>query len=87
MNAHMHTPQCKQLLSHISDYVDGDLPPELCVTIAEHIKDCENCWIVVNTLRKTIEIYKNTSSYSELPEDVRERLFLKLHLDEYLKKD
>jgi anti-sigma factor (TIGR02949 family) len=85
MNEHVHTPQCKQLLSHISDYVDGDLPPELCFSIAEHLENCENCRIVVNTLRKTIEIYKNTSSNSELPEDVRERLYLKLHLDEYLK--
>jgi predicted anti-sigma-YlaC factor YlaD len=86
MSEHVHTPQCKQLLSHISDYVDGDLPPELCVTIAEHLKNCENCRIVVDTLKKTIEIYKETTPLSELPEDVRERLFLKLHLDEHLAK-
>jgi len=87
MSEHVHTTECKQLMSNLSDYLDGDLQPELCVTIAEHMKNCENCRIVVNTLRKTIEIYKNTPSNTELPEDVRERLFLKLHLDEYLKKD
>jgi predicted anti-sigma-YlaC factor YlaD len=87
MSEHVHKTECKQLLSHLSDYIDGDLQPELCVTIAEHMKNCENCRIVVNTLRKTIEIYQNTPSKTELPEDVRERLFLKLQLDEYLEKD
>ena len=85
MSEHVHTPQCKQLLGNLSDYIDGDLQPELCVAIAEHLKNCENCRIVVDTLRKTVEIYrKTTPSLSELPGEVRERLFIKLHLDEYL---
>ncbi len=86
MSEHVHTPQCKQLLSNLSDYLDGDLQPELCITIEEHLLNCENCRIVVNTLKKTIEIYQNAPS-SELPSDVRERLFFKLQLNEYLKKD
>jgi predicted anti-sigma-YlaC factor YlaD len=86
MSEHVHTPRCKQLMRNLSEYVDGDLPSELCVKIEEHLKDCDNCRIVVNTLRKTIEIYKKSSPLSELPEDVRERLFFKLQLDEYRNK-
>lgn len=87
MSEHVHTPQCKQLMSNLSDYIDGDLQSELCRTIEEHLLNCENCQIVVNTMKKTIEIYKNAPSSSELPQDVRERLFFKLQLDDYLKKD
>jgi predicted anti-sigma-YlaC factor YlaD len=86
MNEHEHSPQCKQLMRNLSEYVDGDLTPELCVKIEEHLMDCDNCRVVVNTLRKTIEIYKKSTPLSNLPDDVRERLFFKLQLDEYLRK-
>ncbi len=86
MSEHVHTPQCKQLLGNLSDYIDGDLQAELCAEIDEHLKNCENCRIVVNTLRKTVEIYEQTSLKSELPVAVRERLFVRLDLQDYLRK-
>jgi predicted anti-sigma-YlaC factor YlaD len=86
MSEHVHTPQCKQLLGNLSDYIDGDLQAELCAEIDEHLKNCENCRIVVNTLRKTVEIYEQASLKSDLPASVRERLFIKLDLQDYVKK-
>jgi len=87
MNEHVHTPNCQQLLGNLSEYIDGDLQAELCAEIEEHIKGCDNCRIVVNTLRKTVEIYEQTSAISsDLPDPIRERLFLKLNLEDFLKK-
>jgi len=34
---------------------------------------CHNCYVVCDTTRKTIEIYRNQELY-ELPEDLRGRL-------------
>lgn len=87
MSQHIHDPQCEQLLGSLSDYIDGELQAELCSLIERHLQQCDNCRIVVNTLRKTIELYRQTSAPSELPGSVRERLFLKLELEDYLKKD
>jgi anti-sigma factor RsiW len=86
MSEHEHSPQCKQLLGSISEYIDGELQEELCALLEAHLEDCENCRIVVNTLRKTVELYKETTSEVELPGEVRERLFLKLQLDDLVKK-
>ena len=86
MSEHIHTPQCKQLLGNLSEYIDRDLQAELCAEIEKHLKDCDNCRVVVNTLRKTIELYKETTSEADLPGEVRERLFLKLQLDDFLMK-
>ena len=86
MNEHVHTPQCKQILGSLSEFIDGRLQAELCAEIEEHLKDCDNCRIVVNTLRKTVELYEQTSEQIELPNLVRERLFLKLDLKDFLKK-
>ena len=87
MSEHVHTPQCKQLLGSLSEYIDGELQAELCAAIEEHLKDCDNCRIVVNTLRKTVELYEQTAEPAGLPAAVRERLFLKLELKDYLKKE
>lgn len=86
MSEHIHSPQCKQILGSLSDYIDGELGVELCSIIEQHLEGCDNCRIVVNTLRKTVELYRQTSGPAELPGSVRERLFLKLELEEYLKK-
>lgn len=86
MSEHQHSPQCQQLLGSLSEYIDGELQAELCAALEAHLQECENCRVVVNTLRKTIELYKETSAPDELPGAVRERLFVKLQLEDYVKK-
>lgn len=72
------------MLNSLSDYVDGDLPQELCDEIELHMNDCDNCRIVVDTLSKTISLYQTSSEPAVVPEDVRQRLFHRLDLDEFL---
>lgn len=77
---HAHDLNCSRIRQHLSDYIDGDLEPALCNIIDDHIKDCTNCQIVINTLRKTITLYKSEGQSTVLPEDVRQRLFAKFNL-------
>ena len=82
---HGENQSCSQLLSTLSEYVDGSLNAELCADLERHMKDCQRCRIVVNTMKKTVELYQETGEETQLPEDVRERLFLRLNLEDYLK--
>jgi len=79
---------CHDLLANISEYVDGTLREDLCVMLEEHIHSCKNCEIVVNTLKKTIELYHETGEEEEesIPDDVRNRLFARLELDDFIEK-
>ena len=88
MQHHEHDPLvCKDLLANISEYVDGTLSEDLCVMLEEHIHSCQNCEIVVNTLRKTIELYHEAGEAKDaIPDDVRSRLFARLNLDDFLEK-
>lgn len=81
---HRHE-ECRQLLDSLSDYIDGDLPQELCNEIEHHMKDCDNCRIVIDTLSKTVSLYQTTSDPAVVPDEVRQRLYHRLDLDEYLK--
>jgi predicted anti-sigma-YlaC factor YlaD len=86
MKEHSHTPQCRQLMVSLSDYVDGELQAELCAEIEEHLKNCDDCRIVVDTLRKTVELYRQSPDQVDLPDPVRERLFARLELNDFMKK-
>lgn len=77
---------CCHLLSEISDYIDGELPAELCNDLEKHLQGCSNCRIVVNSMRKTIELYQACAEDETLPTAVKERLYLRLNLDQYLAK-
>ncbi|MEJ5203657.1 MAG: zf-HC2 domain-containing protein [Anaerolineales bacterium] len=76
---------CHDLIETLSDYVDGNLNPVLCEELERHLRECPNCRIVVNTLRKTIELYQKEAQEETLPDDVRERLFRRLDLTSFLK--
>jgi len=80
---HKHE-DCRQLLDSLSGYHDGEIPQALCDEIEEHMKNCDNCRIVVDTLGKTISLYQTTSEEITVPDDVRQRLFHRLDLDEFL---
>lgn len=77
---------CKEWLGSLSDYVDGDMDGDLCADLEKHLQECPNCQVVVNTMRKTIELYHDAAD-EIVPDDVRERLFACLQLDDYIKKD
>ena len=78
---------CRHLLDSLSPYVDGDLSDELCVELERHLSDCENCQIVVDSLRKTVYLYRVASDEPPaVPEDVRQRLYHCLDLDEFVEK-
>ena len=78
--------ECKSLLETLSDYVDGTLDEELCEEIQRHIVECQDCRIVVDTLKKTIYLYHATASeLADVPPNVRDRLFRSLNLEDYRK--
>jgi anti-sigma factor (TIGR02949 family) len=64
---------CKQVIRQLSEFLDGELSAELTESLQHHLEHCEDCRLVVDTTRKTIEIYCNTEPLP-LPEGVRERL-------------
>ena len=68
---------CKKILQELNLYIDGELEKELCQQLEIHLKDCDRCRIVLDTTKKTIEIYRDQTPM-DLPVDVRDRLHASL---------
>jgi len=75
-------PSCHEMLEGISDYVDGSARQSLCEEIERHMEDCPDCRVVVDTLKKTIYLYRQQDETVQMPSDARQRLFRSLRLDD-----
>jgi len=64
---------CKELIRKLSEYLDGELDPILAEQLTRHLEHCEDCGLVVDTTRKTIEMYCNAEP-APLPDGVQKRL-------------
>jgi anti-sigma factor RsiW len=65
---------CEHALGALSDYVDGELDRELCAELERHLTECGNCRIVVDTLRRTIILYRDYG-HEAVPQDAKSRLY------------
>jgi len=68
---------CKQFLEELSDYLDEKTDPDLRQKLEQHISDCPNCWVICDTTKKTIQIYKGMDPVSIAP-DIHDRLIAAL---------
>ena len=65
--------KCSDFLHELTDYLDGAIDAPTKAELEEHLAWCHNCYVVADTTKKTIEIYRDSKLY-ELPENLRSRL-------------
>jgi anti-sigma factor RsiW len=64
---------CKGVIREISDYLDSELELSAKQELERHLEHCEECNMVVNQTRMTVEIFCDSQPV-ELPADVKSRL-------------
>lgn len=65
---------CKQFLQELNAYLDDTVDPETKQHWQDHVDACPNCFVIVDTTKKTLQVYKGVEPQT-LPEDVRSRLW------------
>lgn len=72
--------KCKDFCDKLSDYLEGEIAPNECRLIEEHLSDCPPCSLTYQSLKTTVDICGKAFS-EEIPHDVKARLraFLKEH--------
>jgi RNA polymerase sigma-70 factor (ECF subfamily) len=65
--------KCNEQIQEIADYIDGELDAKLCAELEEHLKGCENCRLMVDSLKQTVMLCKDGKCV-ELPESISSRL-------------
>ncbi len=65
--------KCREYLSDLNDFLDGELSEELCKEIENHVGQCENCRIMIDTLKKTVSLCREGNS-EKLPNSIENKL-------------
>lgn len=65
--------ECRQLVDRLSEYIDGELPVDLCARIEEHCKDCRPCEAFIESLRRTVRLIESDEA-PRLPDEARAEL-------------
>jgi predicted anti-sigma-YlaC factor YlaD len=71
------TLECKQVWEHISEYLDGQLDPNLLTNIEKHLENCEVCSAILDSTRNILVLTADNRTY-ELPVGYSERLHARL---------
>ena len=68
---------CYQVRRELSDYLEGDLTPQLRHRIEEHLKGCDHCGAVYDGLRNIVRLLGH-EEVIELPQGFSLRLYKRL---------
>jgi anti-sigma factor (TIGR02949 family) len=68
---------CKDFLSELNEYFDETTDADIRRRVEAHVSECPNCFVVFDTTKKTLQIYKGMEAQA-IPEDVHSRLMAAL---------
>ena len=55
----MSPEECREVFEMLSEYLDGELPVDTCEQIEKHIADCPPCIEFVESLRKSVSVFRD----------------------------
>ena len=76
-NSNIVEIDCYQVRRELSDYLEGDVSPELRLRIEEHLQTCDHCRAVYDGLRNIVRLLGD-EEVIELPEGFSQRLYNRL---------
>jgi RNA polymerase sigma-70 factor (ECF subfamily) len=70
---------CPQIVPLFSRYLEGEIGPDECARMQEHVESCPRCQGVCDALKQTLALCRASSSGGEVPRDVQGRVRKALH--------
>ena len=68
---------CKDFLNELSEFLDETLDPNVRAALHKHVEECPNCWVILDTTQRTIQVYKGLEPQT-IPPDIHSRLMTAL---------
>lgn len=72
--------ECEEIFRMLSGYIDDAINTLMKEMIEEHIKECERCLSLLNTLEKTIAISRETHRRRKVPKKVVNRVYYEIRI-------
>ncbi|MCS7053118.1 MAG: hypothetical protein NZM09_05230 [Ignavibacterium sp.] len=73
-------PKCKDVMQHICESLGEDLNSDKCIAIKNHLDNCSDCKNYFESIKITIQLYKNYKV--DLPDEAHNKLMNLLNLND-----
>ncbi len=64
---------CKEFLQELNEFLDETADQELRARLQAHVTECPNCYVIFDTTKKTLRVYKGLEP-QQIPDEVHSRL-------------
>jgi RNA polymerase sigma-70 factor (ECF subfamily) len=65
------SPGCREIFEKLSEFMDGELPADLCDRIDHHLADCPPCQAFLESLRRTVRHIQGIDA-PHMPDEIRQ---------------
>jgi RNA polymerase sigma-70 factor (ECF subfamily) len=62
---------CPDILSTFSEYLEGEISPEVCATMERHLEGCPRCRTACDSLRRTLALCHTSAATVVVPAAVQ----------------
>lgn len=69
----MSSLTCKDFLNELGDFLDDSVDREIRAKLEKHVRECPDCWVILDTTERTIKVYKGMQA-QQIPDDIHSRL-------------
>jgi anti-sigma factor (TIGR02949 family) len=63
--------ECREIFERLSEYLDGELDPDLCSSLESHMDGCDPCQAFMESLRRTVRLVRDQDPRKVPPEVIR----------------
>lgn len=64
---------CKDFLHELNEFLDESVTPETRAELQKHVNECPNCFVLVDTTKKTLRVFKGVTE-KPIPQEMHNRL-------------
>ncbi len=73
-------PHNKRIIKELCCYLGQDLDHPMCKELMKHVIECPECHHYIETIKMTVQLYRQQYENQPVPEDVKEKLLTRLNL-------
>ena len=70
----------KKTVHEICNYLGQDLDNPMCKELIQHLKECPDCQFYLETVKLTVNLFRETHPAKPVPEDLKKKLLTSLNL-------
>ncbi len=68
------------MVNELCQYLGEDLDHPMCKELMQHVEECPECRFYIDTVKMTVNVFRDTHTSKPVPDDVKKNLLKSLNI-------